>query len=625
MTIRLDQYWHPEGGTGALELYLRNTGAERIAGARLCLGMAMPPARDARIEGGRLMRHLGSHVEIALAGTIEPGGVLRLRLPSLMVRPANRTHGAMAAWLEREDGGAMPVTCGDLQPPDGTPRLPVKDWPEGRVDIPLGLVPWPARVDVAEFGPPPLLCPAPGADPDPFGLVGDLHRRLFPDAPALFVLSGPAGRGVAPEPDAGLPAEAYRLVFGDPIRLEHGGADGLRHGLLALAQIAHAARTDERFAFPGAGVIEDAPRFGWRGCHFDEVRNFHGAGTVARLLDVMAWLRMNRFHWHLTDDEGWRLPSRAFPELTGIGARRSRNGAQPPFYADGMDGQAGAYSVAEVTATVAHAARLGITIMPEIDMPGHATALMSAVPDLRDPNEAADSYRSIQNFPNNALNPALPRTYDVVRTLLAEAAELFPGAPLHIGGDEVDALSWSASPLVAEMAEAEGLNGTAEIQAYFMRKAKAIVAEQGRVTGAWDEAADGGGVPPDGTLLFAWRSIEKTAELIAAGYDVVATPGQAYYLDMVQGAGWDALGANWAGIVPPEATYAFDPAAGLPDGPGRLIGVQAGIWTEHLHTTARLNTMIFPRLAAVAEAGWTPQAARDWPRFAALSRLVPEL
>jgi len=624
MTLRLEQSWTPDGARhGVLTLDVLNAGAVALTPDRLCLSTTTLPAPDAAVRGGRILRQVATHVELALDGPVEPGAT-RIEIAGFLHPPTNRTQGAMAAWLEWNCGRVATFSVGDLAPPDGTPRGPVKDWPAGRIDLPLSLVPWPARVDVSAFGPAPVFCPAAGCDPAPFAGVAELHRRLFPAAAAP--LSCTAGdRAVAPRVDPSLPPEGYRLRFGPQVDLAHADADGLRHGLIALAQMAHAARCDPRFAVPRDGEIADAPRFGWRGCHLDVARNFHGPATVARLLDILAWLRMNRFHWHLTDDEGWRLPSRAFPDLTRLGAVRMRGGPRPPQYSDGPEGQTGAYTEAEIGALLSHAGALGIAVMPEIDMPGHATALLHAVPGLRDPAETADSYRSIQGFANNALNPGLARTYDVVQTLLAELGTLFPDAPLHIGGDEVDAGSWSASPLARALAERDGLTTTQELQAHFMRRVHAMVAAQGRVTGAWDEAADGGGIDPQGALLFAWRSTRKTAELIAAGYDVVATPGQAYYLDMVQGAGWDSPGMSWAGAVPPRQSYDHDPAAGLPDGPGRLIGVQAGLWTEHLACRARLNDMMFPRLAAVAEAGWTPQAEKSWDRFAALSRGVPQL
>ncbi|GGL61717.1 beta-N-acetylhexosaminidase [Wenxinia marina] len=624
MSLRLEQSWTPGDGHGAFHLTLVNAGGEDLPAARLCYSSQTRLAEGARTDGGRLVRTFANHVEIDLAAPLPAGGTLQVVCDGLTHPPKNRTQGVMAAWLELPGGGVRVLEVGDLVPPEGTPRGPVTDWPEGRIDVPLGLMPWPARVEVDGFGSPPLLIPlhaaaAPGA------AVAALHRRLFPAAPAPFALAGP-GTEVVAEADPALSAEGYRLAFSpDRITLAHPDEAGLRHGLIALAQMTHAARTDDRFAFPQSGTIADAPRFGWRGCHFDVARNFHGAGTVLRLIDILAWLRMNRLHWHLTDDEGWRLPSRAFQGLADLAGTRARGTETPPQYADGPEGQSGSYTEAEVAQIRDHAAALGITVMPELDIPGHVTALLHAIPGLTDPDEPAGSYHSIQGYPNNALNPALPRTYEVVETLLREAAELFPGAPLHVGSDEVDHHSWQASPAALALAAREGLSGAAELQAHFLRKVQGMVRDLGRGMGAWDEAADGGGVDPDGTLLFAWRSKEKTAELIAAGYDVVATPGQAYYLDMATGAGWDAPGATWAGIVPPEAAYAYDPAEGLPDGPGRLVGVQACIWTEHLNSVARLNEMVFPRLALIAEAAWTPADARDWPRAAALSRLVPTL
>ena len=267
----------------------------------------------------------------------------------------------------------------------------------------------------------------------------------------------------------------------------------------------------------------------------------------------------------------------------------------------------------------------GIEVMPEIDMPGHVFALLAAIPDLADPDEPADSYRSVQGYSNNALNPARERTYEVVARLLDELCEMFPGPVLHIGGDEVDPRAWQASPEAVALAERIGAEDAMGLQSHFLRRVQEMVRDRGRIMGGWDECALGGGIVPDRTVLLAWQSIETTSRLIADGYDVVATPGQAYYLDMVQGDGWDAFGTSWAGPVPPRKTYDHEAAEGLPDGPGRLIGVQAAIWTEHMRDLRQLNHMVFPRLAAVAEAAWSPAHAKDWPRFAALSRLMPQL
>ena len=625
--LRLEQSWTPEGSEhGGFRFTLVNAGTDPLAPRLFCYSSMTRLKRDATATGGDLARSVADHVEIALTGTLPPGGSVEIAVDGLTHKPTNRTQGALAAWLELTDGAVATIEIGDLQPPAGTDAGPRKIWPKGDLTVPLAMTPWPARCDVAAFGAAVRFYPADGSDGAAFASLAALHRRLFPADPAPLSLTPvEEGRAVEVYHDAALPDGGYRLTFGDTVTLHHSDADGLRHGVLALAQMAHGALTDPRFQVPLKGAITDAPRFGWRGCHLDVARNFHGASTVTRLLDIMAWLKMNHLHWHLTDDEGWRLPSRAFPALNTVGATRRRGGPLFPHYADGPDGQSGFYSEEDVAAIRAHATALGITIMPELDLPGHVTALLASVQDLTDPDEPADSYRSIQGYPNNALNPALPRTYEVVSTLINEVAALFPDSPLHIGGDEVDEASWRQSPAAQRLAKDEGLSSTQALQAHFMRKAHAMVAGHGRLTGAWDEAADGGGVDRDGTLLFAWRSVEKTAELIEAGYDVVATPGQAYYLDMIEAPGWDEAGTSWAGAVSPQKTYTFEPSAGLPDGPGRLVGVQAGIWTEHLNSVARLNAILFPRLAAIAEAGWTNPKAKNWPRFAALSRLIPTL
>jgi len=357
----------------------------------------------------------------------------------------------------------------------------------------------------------------------------------------------------------------------------------------------------------------------------DVSRNFIAADRVRRVVDIMAWHRMNRLHWHLTDDEGWRVPISGLPQLTEIGAMRARGLELVPQYGDGPDGQSGAYSPDDVRSIVEHAAQVGIEVMPEVDMPGHMTALLAAMPQLRDPQEPADSYRSIQGYPNNALNPGIEAVWPALEKVLDGLVELFPFAFIHVGGDEVDQASWAKSPAAQALVEREGLApGAAALQGYFMRRVQALLRARGRRLAGWDECADGGGVAPD-ALLFAWQTREKTAALIANGYEVVCTPGQSYYLDMIEADGWDAPGSSWAGVSTPQDCYGYEAADGLPDGPGRLAGVQAAMWCEHINSVARFNDIAFPRLSAVAEAGWTTSAGKDWSRFAALARMMPQL
>ena len=619
--LRLEQAWEPGPGHGALVFRLWNLGPRPVRPERLCYASMTRLAEGARAEGGRVARTSGSHVEVeAPRGlAIEPGSAWSLTLRDLTHAPANRSQGAMAAWIETADG-PLEVEVGDLRPPEGVAAAPPRP-AEAPRPPPFALLPWPARGEV-EMGPAAPLHAGPDADRAAVAAAAALHRRLFPTDPAPISLDpAPGSRAIATVLDRDLPSEGYVLRFDGDVVIAHGASGGLRHGLVALAQMAHAARADARFGLPRAGRIADAPRFGWRGAHLDVARNPRTADEIARMIDVLAWHRMSHLHLHLTDDEGWRLESRLFPALAEIGAVRGRGRPLPPQFADGPNGRSGHLTVRDARALVAHAEALGVTLVPEIDVPGHATALLLAVPGLRDPGERPESYRSIQGHPNNALNPGLPRTYEVLEAILGEVAELFPSPVIHLGGDEVPDGAWAMSPAARDLARREGVHGATGLQGVFTRRARAIVEALGRRMGGWDECAEGGA--GERAVLFAWRSAGRVGELLAAGRDVVATPGEAYYLDMAAREGWDAAGTSWAGAVTPEATYRFE--VGSPEGPGRLLGLQACLWSEHLDTPNRLAAMAHPRLSAVAEAAWTPAAAKSWPRFAALAPLMPRL
>lgn len=626
MTLLLTQHWRPgstdrttpeipdeEGRPGAFAFRVHNLGDAELRIRRLCYASMTRPGKGVRISGAQMTGRLANHVELSADVTLPPGGTWDILIEGLTHAPLNRSQGAMAAWVDPVDGPPIPVRCEDLRA--DAPAGPRKDWPAGEITQPLALLPWPAEAAVTEWcdaGP-----FAPGdIDPAAFETVAALHHRLFPeDAPALSHAGGIPVDAAVGDARAG----GYRLTFGARVTLIHADEDGLRHGLVALAQIAHGAQVDPRFRLPAAGQISDAPRFDWRGMHVDVARNFRPLDDLYRMADILAWHRMSHFHLHLTDDEAWRLESRAFPELTRVGAQRTRGTGLPPQYADGLDGQKGHYTVTEMAGLIAHCTNLGIEVVPELDTPGHTHALMQAINGLHDQSEPWDNYRSVQGYPNNALNPALPRTYEVMETLIDEVCALFPSSVIHMGGDEVDPRAWSQSPVAQRLRAQQGLaEGAMPLQSYFMRQMQGLLAARGRRMGGWDECAEGGGVP--GALLFAWRNVDKTRELLAEGYEVIATPGQAYYLDMIQGAGWDEPGTSWAGAVSPRQTYDFE----VLDDPG-VVGVQGCIWSEHLATRSRWNYMVFPRLSAVAEAAWTPPSGKDWSRFCALSRLMPQL
>ena len=526
--------------------------------------------------------------------------------------------------------GTLPVSISDLRT-DAFPSGPLRQIPPGKIDIPLSVTPWPQDCVIKTWRKDaPIAIPHSQTDPKntaAFVKIAGLARRLFPAARSAFTLVG-TGLPIAFHHDAGIAKEGYRLDFGPhEISLSASSSAGRDYGLISLAQIAQAAHTDPAsFKFPETGTISDKPRYGWRGAHLDVSRHFWPLADVLRFLDIMAWLKLNEFQWHLTDDEGWRLEIKGLPELTQIGAWRGAGLPLVPQLGSGAENYGGYYTQEQIRNAVEHAAALHIDIVPEVDIPGHSTAVLKTLPHLVDPDEPQDSYRSIQGYPNNALNPGIEASYSFLETIIAEVAALFPSRYIHVGADEVDAASWLQSPRARVLMQYEGLANTSELQAHLLRRTQSMIRKHGKQLAGWDEVSHGSGVDPTGTLLVAWQKAEVIGKLARAGYDVIASPGQAYYLDMVQADGWDEPGASWAGTVTPQHTYEYEAAGELPaELAHRLRGVQACIWSEHLVNKAIFNHMVFPRLGAVAEAGWTEMAAKSWQRFARLARNLPEL
>jgi hexosaminidase len=335
----------------------------------------------------------------------------------------------------------------------------------------------------------------------------------------------------------------------------------------------------------------------------------------------MAWNKLNVLHWHLSDDEAWRVEIEAYPELTAVGAWRGHGLQVPPLLGSGPERTGGYYSKDTVRDLVAFATTIGIDVVPEIDMPGHCWAMLEALPDLKDPGENG-LYHSIQSFPNNCLNPGVEKVYPAVEAIVGELCELFPSRYFHVGADEVPADAWETSTA----AKALGKSGTMELQAHFLQKLQAFLTAKGKITGAWEEAAHGGGIDKANCYLVGWHSVEVSQKLAADGYAVVVAPGQAYYLDMANGEDWLECGAGWAGWSSPETAYRFDPSSGWSEGERkRLMGIQACIWSEPMTDRGVFDRLVYPRLSAIAETAWTAPQHKSWERFSALAGLMPNL
>jgi hexosaminidase len=634
MTLFLENTWTAEPApAGTWTITLTNLADRPLADFTLSLTTITRVMPEHHIYGARLLHRTANYHRFGPVDplTLAPGQSWQFQAEGLFRSPFHRNDAAKTAWVTLADGTRLPVQVGDLIEGNAAPVLPPPRLPEGRLTLPFALLPWPNDISATPGTAPVILHAAPGTSLADLRLmlsVDALHARLFPAARRLFQLSPALGsRALQFATDSSLAGEAYRLDFGDTITLTASDQAGQRHGLLSLAQMLHGAFSDAKFQFPDRGTITDAPRYGWRGCHLDASRHFWSFAEVCRVVDIMAWHKLNLFHWHLTDDEGWRAEIKAYPALTEAGAHRSDD--QPgmlPQLGDGAGRSGGYYTQAQMRAVVAHAAGLGVEVMPEIETPGHAACVMAALPFLVDPDETPNSYYPVQGYPNNAWNPGVPETFTVLEQIIDELSQIFPSRHFHIGGDEVARNAWLESPKARVLMQREGLSGTFELQSWFLKRIKAMLAARGKVLVGWNEVAHGGGVPPEGTLLMAWENPEVGIELAREGYDVVMTPGQAYYLDMVQGPEWLENGAGWAGPVPPEKTYAYEAEGDFPaDLRARMRGIQACIWCEHYTTTAWFNDLVFPRLCAVAEAAWTLPAHKDWLRFAVQARLHPTL
>lgn len=634
-SFRLETAWRPDAKQGGeMRFHLFNLSQTDLRGFTLCYTTQSRIFGAAEIENGRLIGQDASFHEIAPPEgfVLGAGECWTLGIAPLWRDPAHRGDGAKSAYLKGADGTLIAVETGDLIFADSPARPPMPRLPEGRPDpaAPYALTPWPAQVETHPGDVPTTLYPVEGASEQALAAIAGvaaLHHRLYPEALAPLSLIPVAGGRALDIRQGETPPAGYTLDFGPAILLTAADADGIRHGLIALAQmIDGASAAPEQFRFPASGRIEDAPRHSWRGAMLDVSRQFAPAGDVLRFLDLMAWYRFNLFHWHLTDDEGWRIEIPSLPPLTTVGAIRGPKLPIPPQLGGGIAPQGGFYSHDDIRAVVAHAATLGIDILPEVDMPGHCTALLAALPHLRDPDEPADSYRAVQGHANNALNAAIPETWEVIGTILDTLVALFPFRLIHVGGDEVAESAWLSSPRARALMQREGLAGTFELQSFFLTRLKSMLAERGRDLAGWNEVAHGGGVAREGTLLMAWQAPEIGIDLARQGYDVVMTPGQAYYLDMAHTPDWWEPGAGWAGSSTVAHSYGYEASGDFPpELAHHLKGIQTCIWTEHFTSRAYFNDLVFPRFLAIAESAWTPADGKDWQRFAAVARHHPTL
>ncbi|RIV35669.1 beta-N-acetylhexosaminidase [Micromonospora radicis] len=489
-----------------------------------------------------------------------------------------RTAGELAAVAQRQAAALIappaPVRLGDVVP------APERVEPDTTADY---LLPADAVIRVS-------------ADPAALAVGEQLAALLRPATgyplPVTDTVGATPTGGIALQltDDADLGAEGYRLaVTTGGVRIRARTATGLFHAVQTLRQLLPPAVESgtpvaERWVLPGGSIL-DRPRYPHRGAMLDVSRHFFPVADVLRLIDHLARYKLNRLHLHLTDDQGWRIAVDSWPRLAVVGGATEVGG-----------GPGGHYTRADYRRIVAYAAARHVTVIPEVDLPGHTNAALVAYPELAPDHTAPPPYTGTEvGF--SYVDPANERTYDFVADVLGELATLTPGQWLHIGGDEA-------------------FKVPADVYARFVERVQRIVAGLGKTVVGWHQIAPAAHV--DGRILQWWGTSGDdpvTADAVRRGARLVLSPGNHAYLDMKY-APDTPIGHDWAGLIDVPRAYDWDPGDHLAGVPAEaVLGIEAPLWTESVTTRAEVEFMLFPRLPAIAELAWSPRSRHDWADF----------
>ncbi|MEE4423282.1 beta-N-acetylhexosaminidase [Streptomyces bugieae] len=529
----------------------------------------------------------------------------------------------------------MPDTDGPTRHPDTPAARPAPGTPPapdpGTPPLPgAGLIPAPLSIDAApggavRLGPDTALAAAPGTEDTAHWLratLGDAYGLPLPPG------SADATDTLALALDAALPAEGYRLEADARwgVRITGGGPAGVFWGAQTLRQLLgpHAFRraplTPGRPAVLPQLTVEDGPRFGWRGMLLDVARHFLPKDGVLRYLDLLAAHKLNVLHLHLTDDQGWRLEIRRYPKLAGTGSWRARTKLghrASPLWDERPHG--GHYTQDDIREIVAYAARRHITVVPEIDVPGHSQAAIAAYPELG--NTDVIDTTSLQVWDTWGVNPNVLAPTDTVlrfyEHVLEEVLELFPSRFVHIGGDECPKDQWRASATAQARIAELSLAGEDELQSWFIRHFDRWLADRGRRLIGWDEILEGG--LAEGAAVSSWRGYAGGVAAAKSGHDVVMCPEQQVYLDHRQDPSpEEPVPIGYVRTL--EDVYRFEPVPPelTAEQAAHVLGTQANAWTEVMDSQQRLDYQVFPRLSAFAEVAWSrlpAPADRDYQDF----------
>lgn len=557
-----------------------------LYGAVFCCSMFAP---SRVVSGGTLVRQVAGYTEVALPN-IPAGGVAPVVLTQVNPDfvPKNRAWLPLGGYLRLKNGVvALPPLETGVRVNDAPPRT-VPDF-DGLRLVPQPTEWYPAEGELYALG---------------FTTTYDLPLAKRLGIAPFAVASGAPLRFF----DADLPEGAYQIeISAKGVTVLTSGELGRFYAVITLLTL--------REVYHGmipCGRIVDAPRFGYRGQHLDCARHFYQVDTILRLLDLMALLKLNHFHWHLSDDEAFRLQVTCAPNIWQQTEFRGEGLPVPGLFGGGIRA-GGSYSAADVARILARAAELHIAILPEIEIPAHAYALNIAHSGMRDPGDNGSEV-SVQGYPLNIINPAMEATWALIEPLALEVAAMFPISRLHLGCDELPPEAWSGSPAVTALKAEHGLVTRDDVQGWMMERLARFLTEHGIKVAAWEEAAKGGnGGIGHNALLFSWTGQGPGVEAARAGYDVVMCPAQNVYFDMVHSSSLDDWGTAWAAPETPlEQVMAWRPVpAGAEDIADRVAGVQGCFWSEFTTTDREMEPMVAPRILGLANKAWDKHDTLD--------------
>lgn len=417
--------------------------------------------------------------------------------------------------------------------------------------------------------------------------------------------------------------EGYKLsVRKNLISLEAQTPQGIFYGMQTLRQllpyqIERSYVSNVAWTIPCLD-IEDAPRFVYRGLMLDAGRHFQPKEFVMKFIDMLAYHKMNTFHWHLTEDQGWRIEIKQYPKLTEIGAYRNRTldgrYTSPDKRKWNNTRHGGFYTQDDVKEVLAYAQKRFITVIPEIELPGHATAALASYPELSCTGGPFE-VEGLWGVFNDIYCPK-EKTFQFLENVLSEVANLFPSPYIHIGGDEAPKVRWQNCAHCQALIKKESLKDEHELQSYFIKRIEKFLASKGKSIIGWDEILEGG-LAPNATVM-SWRGDAGGIEAAKQHHDVIMAPNSHAYLDYYQ-ADPQTQPLAIGGFLPLWKVYSYNPTPSVltPDEARHILGFQGNLWTEYISTASQAEYMAFPRGAAIAEVGWSPDEKKDYPDFKA--------